>query len=74
MRRANDCAPKTCLCGRKLHKPVYAPLKPYAENLWHIRCNCHRVFVWGWHKDSNGCWRERHELPLFDTKALIVLA
>jgi hypothetical protein len=46
---------------------------PITEEVWHIKCRCHIVYVWSWHEKSNGCWKLRSDLPLADTKEVVVL-
>jgi len=43
-------------------------------NQWHMWCKCGYVYVWSYHETSNGCWKLRHELPLFDPNKIIVVA
>jgi hypothetical protein len=40
-----------------------------------ITCsNCHAHYVWSWHKTSNGCWKIRSSLLLFDTNEIVEVA
>lgn len=84
MRGAKDCAPHKCDCGMRLGEPEYGRSKidwalakwfrdPFHEQ-WHIHCVCGRDYVWSWHPASNGCWKIRSPLPLFDTKETVVIA
>lgn len=74
MRSGLDCAPRRCVCGRKLDKPIYGSTVPYGEKRLHIRCSCSMLYLWSFHPASNGCWKLRHELPLFDEKRVMVIA
>lgn len=58
-------APCRCLCGRRLPKPFHGnPLNDRQGDGWHVVCVCHRVYRWVY----PNVWKERHELPLFDTR------
>jgi len=80
MRNCHETAPKKCTCGRTLSKPVHGTI-PTAHTYynsrdtgWYIECDCHLVHVWSWHHKSNGCWKIRSSLPLFDSREITIVA
>jgi hypothetical protein len=77
MRSATECAPKKCICGRKLSKPSYKTVSEISRSTngsWQIVCKCHLIYLWSYHPKSNGCWKIRSALPLFDTEQIVVVA
>lgn len=74
MRNAQEAAPKKCLCGRRLGKPQYGKVLNCRSLVWYIICACHTTYVWSWHPASNGCWKVRDDLPLFDSRQVIAIA
>jgi hypothetical protein len=79
MRSALECAPKTCKCGRKLPRPEYG--YPYVTRYAHyyIKCKCHTIYSWSFPPDhlmdhTNGVWMITSDLPLFNTKEVIVIS
>lgn len=75
MRNAQECAPTYCRCGRKLQKPIHQYLeKPVNAKVWFIPCTCGIFYEWAFHPKSNGCWKIRSRLPLWDSKEIIVIA
>jgi hypothetical protein len=47
---------------------------PIKEKVWHIKCFCGLRHVWSWHHKSNGCWKIRSHMPLFDSQEITVIA
>lgn len=75
MRNCHECAPTFCRCGRKLPKPIHQYLeKPISGKTWFIPCKCGIWYVWSFHPHSNGCWKIRSRLPLFDSKEVVAIA
>ena len=48
--------------------------RTFRGKIWHMPCQCKRVYVWAFHTKSNGCWMVRSPLPLMDTKEIVVIA
>lgn len=44
------------------------------NRVWVMNCRCGRLYVWSYHEESNGCWKIRSPLPLFDSKEIVVIA
>jgi len=45
------------------------------DDIWATNCpHCKRFYEWGWHDKSNGCWRITSQLPLFNTREIVVIA
>ena len=57
-----------------LGKPVYGRPHPRARECWHIPKNGGDYFEWCWHATSNGCWKRRSTLPLFDDHKILAIA
>lgn len=68
MRNAQQCAPTRCRCGSRLPKPTYV------KGVWQMVCTCHTQYVWSFHPISNGCWKIRSDMPLFDSKEIVEVA
>lgn len=79
MLNANNCAPRQCLCGRRLHKPEYgwpwvkhSPVlgewldysAPVKDKVWFVPCKCGLRHIW----THPGRYIARANLPLFDCK------
>jgi hypothetical protein len=47
---------------------------PIKEKVWHIKCTCGLRHIWSFHQSSNGCWKVRSDLPLFDSHQILVVA
>lgn len=54
--------------------PIHTYIKEDWDGQWQIRCKCGRDYIWSYHPVSNGCWKIRSPLPLFDTQEIIVIA
>lgn len=52
----------------------YDTQAPIQNQCWHISCVCGVTYIWGWHEQSNGCWRIRSNLPLMDSQEVVVIA
>lgn len=74
MRSARECIPKHCQCGRKLPPVQYGHLFNLQGDVHYVVCKCHITYVWTWHPQSNGCWKIRSDMPLFDTREVVVIA
>jgi hypothetical protein len=61
--------------AHKLGTPKYGQPHPgHRGYVWFIAKESGDYLEWSWHPTSNGCWRRRSSIPLFDDRKIVAIA